>query len=266
MIARFALQPLAGVIAGDVVKGQLRGSYQGHPVEAWAARVRPQVQPTDPSDYDVGPETRTFSVRLGGLRGFHHWDCRSFPAGLAAGTASEVLANWGLGKLVYPRVAKEFRFVSGPFGKRLGNKLGVSFGEDPALSARLRDAGLFGELTQLRWGPNPYLPKASFSPGLEAVSGAPAGSWAAQLSMPGLLESARRSGKLSPDKLDALETGLAARMQAISEQPPGGRLVVEVEMRGARVPDVTRFADLLAAMLRIAQLNAEVNVAGATGG
>ena len=55
-------------------------------------------------------------------------------------------------------------------------------------------------------------------------------------------------------------------MQAISEQPPGGRLVVEVEMRGARVPDVTRFADLLAAMLRIAQLNAEFNVAGATGG
>jgi hypothetical protein len=117
---------------------------------------------------------------------------------------------------VYPRMPKEFRFQSGAAGKWLGKELGTSTAEDPALSQRLRAAGLFEALSLLRWGPNPYLPKIRFSPGLNVVFEDP-------------------------------------------RQPPGGELAVEVQMVRARVSGVSQFQDLLAQVIRIAELNAEVN-------
>lgn len=222
VITRTALESLAAVVAGSVSAGKLHGSYQGFAVEAWPAKGRPHVEATDPSDYDTGPEARTFVVKLGGVPGARYWNCRSFPAGVAANAAG-LLAYWGLSRLVYPRMAKEFRFGSGAAGKWLGKKLGVPTAEDPALSQRLRAAGLLEALSLLRWGPNPYLPKTRFSPGLNAVLDDP-------------------------------------------RQPPGGELVVEVQMVRARVPGVSQFQDLLAQVTRIAQLNAEVNTVRRTDG
>jgi hypothetical protein len=110
---------------------------------------------------------------------------------------------------------------------------------DREVQQRLIDAGLFDELSALRWGGHPYLPKAAFTPPAREL----VGEW-------------NRSGSL--DRAQPLQAALYRRIGELDAKSPG-HLAVQVEIGKAQVPSVERFRTLLEAAVRIAQLNSQAN-------
>jgi hypothetical protein len=126
------------------------------------------------------------------------------------------------------------------------------------MEQRLVSAGLFEQLSQLRWGRNHFLPKSKFIPPSRETSADFMDS-----SFFAALEAAvDRSPKLS-EQLQAagqadLRSAMAASFQTDEAQNPG-KLTCEVEIRDDTVPTLERFRELLDCAVRIAEINAQAN-------
>jgi hypothetical protein len=236
------LAPLAPVVEGTVSDGRLRGSYQGYAVEAWPMRQRPSPDVANVETGGTrssGPLVNVFDIKLAGVAGTHDWDCGSSPRGPYS-LVPEVFTS-----LVYRLIRTEFKFER-PQGGWLRNKLGVP-AADPELQQRLRAAGLFEELSLLRWGTHPYLPRVSFNPHAQAIGPGPLADYES-----GLKEMLRAQGH--PEYEAALDDELRA-----GRQQHRGELEVQVEAGKGRAPTQERFRELLGVAVRIAQINAEVD-------
>jgi len=163
------LESLAQLVDGDVADGRLHGSCEGYGVEAWSTNERPapDVPAAQGGSRSAGPRVNVFHLMLAGVPGRQFWDCRSTPSLL--GNAALVLPWW----LAYRLITPQFAFER-PKGGWLAAKLGVP-AADETIENRLREAGLFDELSSLRWGSNPFLPKATFNPHAQAIDATPRG-------------------------------------------------------------------------------------------
>jgi hypothetical protein len=252
------LEPLVPVIGGEVVDGLLRGSYQRYGVEARPHTGFPIFIATGLQGAERPPQVDMFQLTLTGVAGRSVWQCQSSP-GSAVAAAASVLTT---GPLLGHFGPGEFRFEHvdtwGDSAAKLGEKFGRALGvEAPAtadreLQERLVAAGLFDELTALRWGPQAYLPKVVFAPPGHELVQAYARSAAFARGAPEVNERLRAAGM--PDLGSLIE----ARMSDLEARAPG-RLVVDVEAAKERVPAAERFRELLDHAGRIAQINAEVN-------
>lgn len=153
-----ALTHLSRLIQGAVRESRLIGRYNGFAVEAQLARENPapEMPLAQGGTRQPGRKVDVFKLKLTGVAGCHPWDCRSEPTLL--GNLALVLPAG----LVFPLIPTRFWFHSSP-AEWFAKKVGVP-AADAALQDRLRAAGLFDELEALRWGTNPYLPKAAFNP------------------------------------------------------------------------------------------------------
>jgi hypothetical protein len=139
------LAPLAPVIAGQVSDGRLRGTYQGHPVEAWPESRDPSPSVSD--DDSLNFAVNLFNLKVAEVPGRQYWYCRSRPRLL--GTPDF-----------------EFGGVLGR-GSTLVDQLVSLAGypaPDAALEERLRAAGLMRELSNLGARGSGYLPIVTFVP------------------------------------------------------------------------------------------------------
>jgi hypothetical protein len=241
--AEAALGPLVPVVEGTVSDGRLRGSYQGYAVEACLMRQRPSPDVPNAEtggSMSSGPLVNIFGVKLAGVSGHHSWDCHSSPRGPYS-LVPEVFTS-----VVHRLIRTEFKFER-PSARWLRNKLGVP-AADPALEETLRAAGLFEELSLLRWGSHPYLPKVNFDPHAQAIGEGPLADYET-----GLKEMLRAQSR--PEHESALDQELG-----VARQQHPGELSVQVEAGKAKAPTQERFRKLLDVAVRVAQINAEVNV------
>jgi hypothetical protein len=139
------LAPLVPVIGGTVSGGRLRGTYQGHPVEAWPETRNPSPSVSD--DPSSSFKVNLFNLKLAEVPGRQYWYCRSQPRLLGA-------PDFEFGGLVGR-------------GWTLADRLGTLAGypaSDAALEERLRAAGLIRELSGLGARDSGFLPIVSFFP------------------------------------------------------------------------------------------------------
>ncbi len=139
-------------------------------------------------------------------------------------------------------------------GAKLTKAMGVPIGftPDKDLQDRLIAAGLFDELSSLRWGAHPFLPKAEFTPPASELVHSYKHSPPFARIEPEVTERLRAAG--FPD----FESVLDERMAQANASSPG-KLVLEVEVGKATVPSPQRFRELLDHATRIAQINLEAN-------
>jgi hypothetical protein len=251
------LGPLASMIGGTVANGEVIGSYAGYGVEARPHRGFPiqQVptgQPNPPGQVDM------LRLTLTGVRGRAIWHCQSSAGSLL----QDAVSRFTGGRLLRGFQPGEFKFERVDFmreaGERKGAKLARAFGvpidhtPDDELQERLIASGLFDELSALRWGAHPYLPKAEFTPPASELVHLYKHSPAFARVEPKMTERLRTAGL--PD-LDSL---LEQRMADAAASSPG-KLVIDVEVGNAKVPSPERFRELLDHAVRIAQINAQAN-------
>jgi hypothetical protein len=234
------LARLCPLIDGAVDEDRLVGRYRGFAVEAQPARENPAPEMSTGQGGTRQPGRRIdiFKLRLAGVAGWHPWDCRSEPT---------LLANLALvlpARLVFPLIPTAFGFHRSRL-EWFAKKVGVPAAEGE-LQERLRSSGLFDELAALRWGSNPYLPRAAFNPRAQAIAGEHLAAFAASLQ-----DAVRAQGRLGHER--ALGEQLAG---AVRRQP--GELSLQVE---SGVPSEERFQQLLDRALRIARINEEQNTA-----
>jgi hypothetical protein len=236
------LESLTQLVDGSVAESRLRGSYEGYGVEAWSTNERPapDVPAAQGGSRSAGPKVNVFHLELIGVPGRHFWDCRSTPSLL--GNVALVLPS----QIGYRLIKPQFAFHE-PRGGWLAKKFGVA-PADPAAQERLRAVGLFDELTALRWGSNPFLPKAVFDPHAQAIGEGFLGGYEARLK-----DALERSGH--PE----LEAVVEEKSRAVREDNPG-QLSLEVELGKERAPTEERFRELLDRAVRIARLNAQAEV------
>lgn len=240
------LRNLVPVVEGEVADGQLSGSYRGYGVQALPNRHFP-IQTGGGADYASRPaDVDSFQVRLLGVGGRSPWQCQSSPGSLFQGIAAQLTA----GRVLRAFRPGEFKFEGVDVRREAGSaawaglikRLGIPAPDatvDQAVQHRLIDAGLFDELSALRWGGHPYLPKAAFTPpGRELV-----GEW-------------NRSAILN--RAQPLQLALSQHMAELDKKSPG-HLALEVEIGKARVPTPERFGELLEAAFGIAQINLQAN-------
>jgi hypothetical protein len=188
-----------------------------------------------------------FELTLAGVGGHHGWNCRSEPS-------------------VIPRVGSPGFAFEAPGQGLVGRKVnalaemigGAAALPDRAMEERLVSAGLFEQLSQLRWGRNHFLPKSRFIPPWRET----AADFMDSSFVAGLEAAVERSPRLS-EQLQAagqadLRSAMAARFQKDEAQNPG-KLTCEVEMGEETVPTLKRFRELLDSAVRIAEINAEAN-------
>jgi hypothetical protein len=240
------LRPLAPVVAGEATGGELQGSYEGYAVHALARRGFP-IQTSGSAETNAPPvDVESFQLTLRGVEGRSPWHCQSSPGSLRHAIAAQVTA----GRVLKAFRPGEFRFegvdtraeASAAAWTGLIKRLGIPAPDataDPAVHQRLVDSGLFDELSALRWGGHPYLPRVEFAPPARELVGA----WG-------------ESGSL--DRAQPLQAALQERMSELDAKGPG-RLTLEVEVGKARVPSPERFRELLDAAVRIAKLNIQAN-------
>ncbi len=250
--------PLAEVVGGTVSDGRIAGAYGGYGVQARPDSGYP-IKYTTSVEGGVRPaEVNMLQVTLAGVTGRQAWHCQS-----SAGAVHDLASRFTAGRLLERFEPGMFKFegvdtLNDAFeqmGTKLARQLGMplSANADPALQERLIAAGLFGELDALRWGGHPYLPKVQFLPGArelteEVYFNSPAFARVARRAD----ESARAAGFADYRSM------IAANAREAEAQDPG-RLVVEVEASGDRVPSSERFRELLDHAVRIAEINAQVN-------
>jgi hypothetical protein len=255
--AEALLAPLASTVEGTITDGRLRGIFDAYAVEAWPEKDQPIPDPygayshTGGSSVRPGPDVNVLRLKLAGVPGREFWECSSYP------TLPSQLVPLNITRLAYRLVRTEFKFpehalneaASGAWSgliKRLGIPVPTTVA-DEALQERLVAAGLFEELSRLRWGSHPYLPKASFNPHAQALGQA---EWEAlRLQMKEGLR-ARGYGEY--------ELAIDEKVEAAGAQNPG-EVALEVEVGRDKVPTGARFRELLDAAVRIAQINAEAN-------
>lgn len=162
------LQPLAAVVGGKVSDGRVTGTYEGFGVEAHRWKGFPthgsvaQASPVEPAG-----TAHMLRLTLTGAAGGAVWRCRSSPSSLSQDLASRLTA----GRLLESFRPGEFRFEdpnSEPVGGKIAGKLaelmmGTLVSTPEHVRQALIAAGLFEELSALRWGPEPYLPMAAFT-------------------------------------------------------------------------------------------------------
>ena len=237
-----SLEHLRPVVAGTIADGKLTGTYQRYGVEARPKRVYPgpplkgNPSPPDP------PPVNIFEITLAGVpAGQQRWECRSAPKLLA----TAIPPYWPrlINRLINPRFA---------FKPHTGQLRQTPL--DPALQERLRSAGLLDELTKLRWGNHPYLPKARFGPA--AVTEAAGQIAAAEQRMHEALRATGRS-ELEP----LFEQKMHERVGELEKERPD-TITLEVEMgRHSPTPSASAFQELLDSATRIAQINEQANPA-----
>ena len=252
------LAPLAALIAGEVGHGGVAGVYQGYRVEALPRTGSPLQRV--PSGAAVRPAgyVDMLRVTLDGVVGNARWCCQSSASSLLQEAASQFTAGRPLrgfkpGEFTFELVDSS-RKATDKLAETVTKALGAPSEGPPdvELQQRLIAAGLFEELSALRWGPQPHLPKAEFTP--------PGGQLAHfQMQSP---EFARAEPRLK-ERLQAAgfadyESLVNERMKKMDESEPG-RLVLDVEMGKQRVPSPERFRELLDHGVRIAHINAEAN-------
>ena len=253
------LAPLVPVIAGEVSDGRIKGTYRRYSVDGGPRRHYPIDTGSSAGYGGTEPAlVNTFQVVVGGVPGRTRWTCQSSASSVLQGTVSEFTA----GRLLHAFRPGEFKFegvdrlregaaaVWGGMVKRMG--IPVPPAADEKLQERLVAAGLFGELTALRWGAHPYLPKAEFTP--------PASQLALDIYTPEILA---RMGPAADQKLRAagysdFQSLMASRIEEADKESPG-RLELEVEMGKDQVPTPEQFGELLEHAVAIAELNAKAN-------
>jgi hypothetical protein len=254
------LAPLAPVVEGECSDGKLTGSYGGYGVQAWPHSGYPIAYLGSVTEGQVAPaQVNMFRVVLSGVAGRQFWHCQSSASSYLQDLASRFTA----GPMLERFKPGEFKFegvdtLNESFA-RMGEKLVKRFGmqiksnADPALQARLIDAGLFDELDALRFGGHPYLPKVQFAPGARAMVEQVYGNTPGfSRPGPGVEERLRAAG--FPDYQTLIETKMR---QAEAENP--GRLELDVEAGPAAIPSAEQFHQIVDHAARIAQINAEVN-------
>ncbi len=236
-----ALARLAPLIEGTVSDDRLAGRYREYAVEAEPAREKPapEMPAAQGGTRQPGPSVNVFKLKLIGVPGRYFWDCRNGPTLLAS------LALLLPARLVYPLIPTRYGFDRSP-GEWFAKKVGVP-SADAVLQQRLQAAGLFTELSSLRWGPNPYLPKASFNPRGQAIGEDRLAAY----------ESALKDA-LGARSESEYESALDDHLRGLAHQHPG-KLSLQVEIVNGSVPDQQRFLELLDRAVRIAQINAEAN-------
>jgi hypothetical protein len=251
------LAPLAEVVGGEAAKGVLIGHCNGYEVEARPERGFPMSRPGTGSPNPPG-QVDTFKLALSGVPGRAVWHCQSS----AGSFVQDAISRFTAGGLLRPFQPGEFKFAGVDTyrdahekrGAKLTKATGVpiDFTPDKELQERLITAGLFDELSFLRWGAHPFLPKAEFTPpGWELVH---------------LYKQSRAFARVEPKVTERLraagfldfESVLDQRMAEANASNPG-KLVLEVEVGKAKVPSPERFRELLDHAMRIAQINLEAN-------
>jgi hypothetical protein len=145
------LARLAPLISGTVSSKdqRLRGTYQGHVIEAWTSKHDPT-----PSSFsgDSSPvEVTVFQLRVGGVPGHESWACRPQPR-LNPFASPEYRFDWSYGGI-------------GPLAGLLG-KVADLPEHDPGLEQRLREAGLLETIDGFGRGSSAFLPRAQYTPAL----------------------------------------------------------------------------------------------------
>lgn len=247
------LAPLAAVIGAELADGRVRGIYNGDAVEAWPMRHYPGSNLRHQAGTPPPKDVNTFIVTLAGVPGNELWHCWSAPSSVVA--TGPLLARLRSPEFTFERVVGFEGEASlskkwGAFAKRLS-------GFDPpvadtALQERLVADGLFEELSALRWGRHPYLPKVGFTPPASEIAERWLESGGLGAVAPTLDERLRAAGQ--PD----LQSAIGAQLRKLGETQPG-RLQVEVEVGRARIPSPEQFRELLERAVRIAQINASAN-------
>jgi hypothetical protein len=251
------LARLAPIVDGEAAKGRLTGRYSGYGVEAWHHRGFPTESPGTGQANTVG-QVDMFRLTLSGVAGRGIWHCQSSPGSFLQDAVSRFTA----GRVLRAFQPGDFKFEGvdrhRDAHERLGAKLAGAFGvpidytPDPELQERLIASGLFDELAALRWGSQPFLPKAEFTPPASQLMQVYKHSPAFARVEPKVTERLREAGFAN---LEAVLDQRAAEADASSP----GRLVVDVEVGKAKVPPPERFRDLLEHAVRIAQINAHAN-------
>jgi hypothetical protein len=250
--------PLAEVVGGTVSDGRLAGSYGGYGIEARPHSGYP-IKYTTSVEGGVGPaRVNMLQAILTGVAGHQTWHCQS-SAGFVHGLASKFTA----GRLLEHFEPGAFKFEGVDtlnegferMGEKLVSRLGMSLAAnaDPVLQERLIAAGLFHELDALRWGGHPYLPKVQFVPDARELAEQVYFNSPAFARVAGRADERARAAGFG-DYRSMIE----AQAREAQMQDPG-RLVLEVEAGGDRVPSPERFRELLDHAVRIAEINARVN-------
>ncbi len=251
------LAPLAEVVGGEATKGVLIGRYSGYEVEARPRRGFPLSSPGTGSANPPG-QVDTFKLGLSGVPGRAVWHCQSSVGSLV----QDAVSRFAAGRLLRPFQPGEFKFAGVDTlrdahekrGAKLTKAMGVpiDFTPDKELQDRLIAAGLFDELSSLRWGAHPFLPKAEFTPPASELvhlyKHSPAFAWVE----PKVTERLQAAGLLD------FESVLDQRMAEADASSPG-KLVLEVEVGKAMVPSPNQFRELLDHAMRIAQINVQAN-------
>jgi hypothetical protein len=146
-----ALARLAPLISGSVSSKdkRLRGTYQGHEIEAWMSKHDPT--PTSFSSDSSPAEVPVFHLRVGGVPGREPWACRPQPR-LNPFASPEYRFDWSYGGI-------------GPLAGLLG-KVADLPEHDPGLEQRLREAGLLETLDGFGHGSSAFLPRVQCTPAL----------------------------------------------------------------------------------------------------
>lgn len=253
------LEPLAAVVGGQVSDGRITGTYEGFGVEAHTWKGSPthgsagvaQASPVEPAG-----TTHMLRLTLAGAAGGAMWRCRSSPSSLAQDLASRLTA----GRLLESFRPGEFRFEdpkSRPVGGKIAGKLAElmmgSVADTPEhVQQALIAAGLFEELSALRWGPEPYLPMAAFMPSAGEMAHARATS-------PGFARyEARLTERLRAAGMPGLESVIEQQMDELDQATPG-QLEFDVQVPRGDVPSAEQFAELLRRTARIAEINRAAN-------
>lgn len=250
------LEPLAAVVGGQVSGGRITGTYEGFGVEAHTWKGSPthgsvaQGSPVEPAG-----TTHMLRLTLAGAAGGAMWRCRSSPSSLAQDLASRLTA----GRLLESFRPGEFRFEdpSRPMGGELAGKLAEPMlGWVPNTPEHVQQAliaaGLFEELSALRWGPEPYLPMAAFMPSAGQMAHARATS-------PGFARyEARLTERLRAAGMPGLESVIEQQMDELDQDTPG-QLEFDVQVPRGDVPPAEQFAELLRRAARIAEINRAAN-------
>jgi hypothetical protein len=150
--ANASLARLAYLIDASVSGERLRGSYDGHSVEAWPHRgdPRPVAAPSTAQDT---LRVDMFTLELGNVAGSQYWTCQRQP---------------GLNPFGQPQLRfRHATLLGSGLERRLGELAGIA-PPDAGLEERLRAAGVLDELA--RWtASSAWLPRARFSPSGEAA-------------------------------------------------------------------------------------------------
>jgi hypothetical protein len=252
------LQPLSAVIAGEVAGGGVTGVYEGYGVEARPRTDFPLEHPPTGKAYRQAGDVDMLRVILTGVGGKARWVCQSSPGSLLQDavsrmTSGRMLRSFRPGEFSFEGVDRQRESLE-RLGAGLTKALGapVQMTPDPELQERLIGAGLFEQLSALRWGPHPFLPKAEFTPPGREMAHRFMESPAFARMEPKVSERVRVAG------LPDYETLMKQRMAEVDASAPG-RLLLAVEVGKARVPTPERFRELLDAAVRIAEINLRAN-------